>query len=1019
MARNRFIKTKSNYVIKDLHRSTNNGNIYERDFFTIESMNTYAPGSLPTYGLNGFKMVVDDSISLKKKHRYGSWLKNDSCGKSTTFWTLNCSESDENYNLQTQYKLKHNYSSLFDFIYYGSASKLLEGAIRNIIKFFPAEIILMDTYTDIDGKRLYNVGNPFNIDMESIIFPDEKNETPLRVFSYSFEKYRIYGPNDETGVLSWDRIIKDANECTPNGTLLSEIILGNPFDSDRYVKLYSYNINGHKKLFHDGTFKGFSIRPTNKEISRFFNNLDDVQKALLNRKTNYTIELETYEETENGFVSNIESYTWPKAYGGWNIAISGGDYETYVQNLMKIAEFCDTYGTDNMWRSMTHEAIIAYDWTLTKTDSNGGVVEYETPNSHCMQSFIHVAGRQFDEVKKYIDGISYANAVTYDGAKNNPDDFLNDTLTNYGWDVKIPIPNRIGKYNTLPIYPSHTEGYSAQEANYEFYRRLLLNTNAIFSAKGTKRSIEMVLALFGFRSLNFIEHSFHEILEEGKMVTRFWDDLSEENKKEILSKDVYDITEYVYVASSGSTAYEEGCVDLVKEINTYKGLYDENNKDELQGLPVREVLVETQVPRLGMAWNESTNSIDTGVTVGYDSKIVNYLIPWFDRKKYHDGDMYFESKGGWGLMPTKTAITDEYGEVYVETSDELRVYDEHVSYLKFANNIEELTHIIGEYPNSGDVYYVFDITDQSQYDWGLLGDEMQPTMSHYFILKSQENDKILGVLRDENGEVLIDENTSDKKYGWKNITEEELKEGRSKDTQKVFYLESIVENKDGNAPHTGKGFYDDGDDYREFFEDVFKGAKDVDQFDYVDDSVLPWSDIFPQDNYFAGKALGFEMVKNIDNVKCWYFTDTMTNSDLFTLTENEDGTYNAWGIERPNVGSGDFVRFYKERDDEGDGSTGIFNSTQYSVMLPYNMEGGSEDDEAAANSIVNTKALYIEFIPDLKSPDSMYEFIDDIALHYVKQIIPSTTLFKYKVPMTGWDVFCSHRTYPQSIFIED
>ena len=282
-----------------------------------------------------------------------------------------------------------------------------------------------------------------------------------------------------------------------------------------------------------------------------------------------------------------------------------------------------------------------------------------------------------------------------------------------------------------------------------------------------------------------------------------------------------------------------------------------------------------------------------------------------------------------------------------------------------------------------------------------------------------ENDKILGVLRDENGEVLIDENTSDKKYGWKNITEEELKEGRSKDTQKVFYLESIVENKDGNAPHTGKGFYDDGDDYREFFEDVFKGAKDVDQFDYVDDSVLPWSDIFPQDNYFAGKALGFEMVKNIDNVKCWYFTDTMTNSDLFTLTENEDGTYNAWGIERPNVGSGDFVRFYKERDDEGDGSTGIFNSTQYSVMLPYNMEGGSEDDEAAANSIVNTKALYIEFIPDLKSPDSMYEFIDDIALHYVKQIIPSTTLFKYKVPMTGWDVFCSHRTYPQSIFIED
>ena len=86
-------------------------------------------------------------------------------------------------------------------------------------------------------------------------------------------------------------------------------------------------------------------------------------------------------------------------------------------------------------------------------------------------------------------------------------------------------------------------------------------------------------------------------------------------------------------------------------------------------------------------------------------------------------------------------------------------------------------------------------------------------------------------------------------------------------------------------------------------------------------------------------------------------------------------------------------------------------------MYPYNMEGGSVDDEAAANSIINTKSLYIEFFPDLQSPDSMYEFVDDIAMHYVKQIIPSTTIFKYRVPMTGWDVFCYHRTYPQSMLM--
>lgn len=1020
MARNRFIKTKSNYVIKDLHRSTNIGNIYERDFMTIESMNTYVPGSTPTYSLGGFKMLVNDGVSLKKKHRYGSWLKNESCGSPTTFWTLNCSESSGEDEVKEPFAPKTNYSSILEYAYYGSAHKLIEGAIRHIINFFPAELVLMDTYVDINGKRLYNVDNPFNIDMEGAPLFISQITNQLRVFSYSYEKYRLYGKNGEVGVLTWDRNIMEESTCTPNKTLLSEINLGNPFDSENYVKLYSYNINGVKRLFHDGTFKGFSIRPINKEVTNFFNGLDDIQRALLNKKTNYTIELDTYSDTEYGFVSTLMSYTWPKAVGEWNIAIYGGEYEKYVTNLLNIADFCDSYGTDNIWRAMTHEAIVAYDWTLTNYTSDGSVIEYDSPNSSRIQSFIHVAGRQFDELKKYIDGISYTNTVTYDGSKNNSDELLSDSLTICGWDVKIPIPSKIGRYKTLSLYPSHVDGYTSQDANYEFYRRLLLNTSAIMSAKGTKKSIEMVLALFGYKSLNFIEHSFHEVKEGGKLVTRFWDELDEETQKEILSRNVYDITEYVYVASSGSTAYEEGCTDLVKEINTYKSTYFESSsedEDKLQGLPVREVLVEIEVPKIGLGWDEETKTVVTGATIGYDSKVINYLIPWFEKDKYYDGNLYFESKGGWGLMPTKLTATDEYGDVYVETSDVTKVYDEHVSYLKFQNTINDLKRVIGVSPENGDVYYVYDITNQSDYDWGLNDSEAQPTMSHYFILKNSEYQRKLGVLRDENNNILYsDDESVEKKYGWKNVSEEELKEGKSPDAQKVFYLESIVENREGNAPHVGKGYYDDGETYRSAFEDFFKWGRDNGTYDDIDDSFLPWGDTFPQNHYFAGKTLGFEMVKSIDNVKCWYFTDTTVKSDLYQLTENADGTYSVWGIEAPIFSSGDFVRSYKSRDDDGDGSTGIFNSSQYPIMLPYNMEGGPEEDEAASYSIVNSKALYIEFIPDLKSPDSMYEFVDSVAMHYVKQIIPSTTLFKYKVPMTGWDVFCSHRTYPQSVF---
>jgi hypothetical protein len=87
-------------------------------------------------------------------------------------------------------------------------------------------------------------------------------------------------------------------------------------------------------------------------------------------------------------------------------------------------------------------------------------------------------------------------------------------------------------------------------------------------------------------------------------------------------------------------------------------------------------------------------------------------------------------------------------------------------------------------------------------------------------------------------------------------------------------------------------------------------------------------------------------------------------------------------------------------------------------MEPYNMEENGElNDEAAANSIINTKQFYIEFVPDVSSPEGMYDFIENSIMHYVKQVIPSTTILKYYVPMRDMDVNCYHRTYLQSVII--
>ena len=40
----------------------------------------------------------------------------------------------------------------------------------------------------------------------------------------------------------------------------------------------------------------------------------------------------------------------------------------------------------------------------------------------------------YDEIKKYIEGISFANTITYDNKNNIPLDYLNGKLDMSGWD---------------------------------------------------------------------------------------------------------------------------------------------------------------------------------------------------------------------------------------------------------------------------------------------------------------------------------------------------------------------------------------------------------------------------------------------------------------------------------------------------------------------------------------------------------------------------------------------------------
>ena len=88
----KYIKTKSNYVLKKEHKRTQDGTIFERDYMTITDKDGFSPSNPTDYGQYKFRFVVNDGLNLQKKHQKGTWLRNESyCIENhPEYWTDGC-----------------------------------------------------------------------------------------------------------------------------------------------------------------------------------------------------------------------------------------------------------------------------------------------------------------------------------------------------------------------------------------------------------------------------------------------------------------------------------------------------------------------------------------------------------------------------------------------------------------------------------------------------------------------------------------------------------------------------------------------------------------------------------------------------------------------------------------------------------------------------------------------------------------------------------------------------------------
>ena len=470
-----YIKSHSNYVLQQKHQDIKDGTIFERDITTIGGVDQFAPGHTPTYRSNNFIITVRNDGKPSNQHNSEKWQENE----SGTIWTLetisgmSASNDDEN---DTKIVLKQDYYDLNDFAYYGSLTELFRASVTDILKRFPGELYISSSQTNayytsaitVDFERIEErkqlgeanvtnyVHNPFGINIYSKVLPNDVD--PLKYFANEgYKNYEISNSEQSSGISSW--VVTPLSSKICPGKRIARVKL-----NDEIITIDVW-VGDNNEIIYLSNKSGYHIRPKRELqfLDKFYNECDNFQKLLMNEDTHYKAVFSVIRENDYGYYRELVPFQFPIGEGGYNIDASDYGFNDYTQKMVEIGEFYDERFTDNLWRSMTHEAIKNFDWTYTREYNEGDEEEYVFGGQR-IQKALRIFGREFDEALSYINNIRYINRVTYDERSNLPDYFLTDAVRDSGWDVKLIYPYSLTEETISGMVSDYSE--ESQLINY-------------------------------------------------------------------------------------------------------------------------------------------------------------------------------------------------------------------------------------------------------------------------------------------------------------------------------------------------------------------------------------------------------------------------------------------------------------------------------------------------------------------------------------------------------------------------
>jgi hypothetical protein len=382
---------------------------------------------------------------------------------------------------------------------FGSLNEFVRVSLENIITTWPASLYVTNTALDATNNSI--LGNTY----ENYTYDVLTNISYFRVNTTFINNKFQLNILKNGSILDTFNASNDLRNVTVNyaayAILLNDIeypvlkFTGATYSTNDYVY---FNVKGNPFSGVSSSNITYHIKPNKLKEETFFNELPDFEAYLLNRLVTpkYTAKFDYSVKSEAGVVMYVsDSVTWPTS-DGYNIDFDTSGYIDYATQLLDIATNNDLSTSDLMNRVLVSDSISSFDTAPVNID----YLDQDTTGQKVTKT-LRIYGVNFDEINNFIEGISFANVVSYNKLDNMPDIYVKNLARVLGWELMTSVVENglLASYVTTAksTYEGQTVGLTPVEADVELWRRIILNSPWLWKSKGARKSIEFLLKFIG------------------------------------------------------------------------------------------------------------------------------------------------------------------------------------------------------------------------------------------------------------------------------------------------------------------------------------------------------------------------------------------------------------------------------------------------------------------------------------------------------------------------------------------